>query len=124
MSDFPVDYPPFTPEHHDRQSDGSAWTPEAVLSHGGSCVVGPLGNFVTEPVWDKEQIVYAVLKKDELVESRVLRTSSKPWEYILTYESAPQMDFDPVGSYSRPDILSVFDMPPFDFGTLMMLIVR
>lgn len=85
VSDFPTDYPPFTPESHDRQLDGSRWTPDAILNHGGSCVVGPLGTFVTEPVWDEERIVYADLQMHELVEAR--------------------MDFDVVGSYARPDIL-------------------
>jgi hypothetical protein len=45
--------------------------PEAILSHGGSCVVGPLGTFVASPVWDKQEIVYADLSMDDLVESRV-----------------------------------------------------
>lgn len=87
VSDFPKDYPPFTPEHHDRQPDGSPWTPDAILSHGGSCIVGPLGTFMAEPVWDKEDIIYADLKRDELVQAR--------------------MDFDAVGSYSRPDIFTL-----------------
>ncbi|OCK74950.1 putative nitrilase [Lepidopterella palustris CBS 459.81] len=87
VSDFPADYPPFTPNHHDRQPDGSAWTPDSILSHGGSCIVGPLGTFLAEPVWDKEEIVYAELFRDMLIESR--------------------MDFDPVGSYARPDIFSL-----------------
>jgi nitrilase len=71
VSDFPSDYPPFTPESHDRQPDGGPWTPDAVLSRGGSCVVGPLGTFVAEPVWDKEAIVYADLRMGDLLESRV-----------------------------------------------------
>ncbi len=71
VSDFPEDYPPFTPEHPDRQPDGSDWTRDAILSHGGSCIVGPLGTFLAEPVWDKEEIVYAELFRSELIESRV-----------------------------------------------------
>jgi predicted amidohydrolase len=71
VSDFPSDYPPFTPDSHDRQPAGGPWTPDAVLSRGGSCVVGPLGTFVTEPVWDKEAIVYADLQMSDLLESRV-----------------------------------------------------
>lgn len=71
MSDFPSDYPPFTAEHHDRQPDGSPWIPQAILSHGGSCVVGPLGTFIAEPIWDKEDIIIAELKLDDLLESRV-----------------------------------------------------
>ena len=71
VSDFPSDYPPFTPEHHDRQLDGSKWLPESILSHGGSCVVGPLGEFLVEPVWDRADILYADLRMDSLIESRV-----------------------------------------------------
>jgi predicted amidohydrolase len=71
VSDFPSDYPPFTPESHDRQPDGSQWEANAVLNHGGTCVVGPMGELLAEPVWDKEAIVYAELNKDDLVESRV-----------------------------------------------------
>ncbi|KAK5448114.1 Nitrilase [Exophiala xenobiotica] len=87
VSDFPSDYPPFTAGHHDRQPDGSAWAPEAILSHGGSCIVGPLGTFVAEPVLDQEAIVYGELNRGDLVEAR--------------------MDFDAVGSYSRPDVFTL-----------------
>ncbi|EHK96695.1 putative Bifunctional nitrilase/nitrile hydratase NIT4B [Glarea lozoyensis 74030] len=52
---------------------------------GGSCILGPLGTFLAEPVRDKEVILYATLQHSELIEAR--------------------MDFDPVGTYSRPDIL-------------------
>jgi predicted amidohydrolase len=85
VSDFPSDYPPFLAGSHDRQPDGKVWEQESILNHGGSCVVGPLGEFIAEPVWDEEEIVYAELGRQELIESR--------------------MDFDAVGSYSRPDIL-------------------
>jgi len=34
-------------------------------------VVGPLGTFLAEPVWDKEAIVYADLNRDDLVEAKV-----------------------------------------------------
>ncbi|KAH7392852.1 putative nitrilase [Pyrenochaeta sp. MPI-SDFR-AT-0127] len=87
VSDFPSDYPPFTVDHPDRQPDGSQWGPDAVLSHGGSCVVGPLGTFLVDPVWDKEEIIYAELNRESLIESR--------------------MDFDVVGSYARPDIFEL-----------------
>lgn len=71
VSDFPSDYPPFSPEHHDRQPDGSHWLPDSILSHGGSCVVGPLGTFAAEPVWDRAEIVYAELDMDDLVKAKV-----------------------------------------------------
>ena len=87
-------------DSHDRQPDGSEWTPDSVLSRGGSCIVGPLGTFLAEPVWDKEDIIYADLLRNELDESRV--RSGVLWK--LKTDSY-QMDFDAVGSYSRPDIL-------------------
>ena len=71
VSDFPVDYPPFTAEHYDRKPDGSHWVPQDIVNHGGSCIVGPLGTFASEPVWDKEDILYADLQMSDLVEARV-----------------------------------------------------
>ncbi|RDW62346.1 putative nitrilase [Coleophoma cylindrospora] len=87
VSDFPTDYPPFLPESHDRNPEGLPWKPDDIVNHGGSCVVGPLGTFVAEPVWDKEEVIYATLELSKLTEAR--------------------MDFDPVGSYARPDIFSL-----------------
>ncbi|KAI8309381.1 Bifunctional nitrilase/nitrile hydratase NIT4 [Colletotrichum sp. SAR11_59] len=87
VSDFPSDYPPFTAEHPDRRPDGGQWEPEDIVNHGGSCIVGPLGTMLAEPVWDKEEIVYAELRMADTTESR--------------------LDFDPVGSYSRPDVFSL-----------------
>lgn len=77
VKDFPEDYPPFAPESHDRQEDGAKWEPESILSHGGTCVVGPLGTFIAGPVWDKEEIVYAELNRDDLIESRVCTLSGR-----------------------------------------------
>lgn len=82
MSDFPSDYPPFTPEHHDRKPDGSRWEAEDVISHGGSCVVGPLGTFVSQPVWDKEEIILATLEMSDIVEARVSFTA-RLFEIVL-----------------------------------------
>ncbi|KAI0539914.1 carbon-nitrogen hydrolase [Xylaria digitata] len=87
VSDFPVDYPPFTPEHPDRNPDGEQWKADDIVNRGGSFIAGPLGTRLTEPLWDKEDIVYADLPMSEVTESR--------------------LDFDPVGSYSRPDIFTL-----------------
>ncbi|OTB06045.1 hypothetical protein M426DRAFT_122906 [Hypoxylon sp. CI-4A] len=87
VSDFPPDYPPFTPEHHDRKPDGTNWEPDDIVNHGGSFIVGPLGTPLTEPVWDKEEIIFADLRMGEVTESR--------------------LDFDPVGSYARPDVFKL-----------------
>lgn len=56
-----------------------------IVCRGGSCVVDPFGNFVTEPVWDKEEIIYAELDMQKVPASR--------------------MEFDPCGHYARPDVL-------------------
>ena len=58
--------------------------PETVC-RGGSCVVDPYGHYVTEPVWDREAVIYADLDMNAVPASR--------------------MEFDACGHYSRPDVL-------------------
>ena len=58
-----------------------------VVCRGGSCVVDPYGHYVTQPVWDKEEIIYADLDMDMVPSSR--------------------MEFDAVGHYARPDVLEL-----------------
>jgi len=58
-----------------------------VLSRGGSAIVGPLGDYVAEPLWDREGILLATLDLDQIVQSR--------------------FDFDVVGHYSRPDVFQL-----------------
>jgi len=75
-SDYPTDYPtPFGDE------------PKTVMSRGGSCIIGPLGNILAEPVWDREAILTAELDRRDLLRARY--------------------DFDPVGHYSRPDVFQL-----------------
>lgn len=57
------------------------------LSRGGSCIVDPLGKFLVEPVFSKEEILYADINLDRIAEA--------------------QFDFDVVGHYSRPDIFQL-----------------
>lgn len=57
------------------------------VCRGGSCIVDPYGHYVTEPVWDKEAIIYAELDMDMVPMSR--------------------MEFDVCGHYARPDVLSL-----------------
>ncbi|HIR92360.1 MAG TPA: carbon-nitrogen hydrolase family protein [Candidatus Egerieimonas intestinavium] len=52
---------------------------------GGSCVIDPYGHYVTEPVWNRECIIYADLDMEKVPMSR--------------------MEFDGVGHYSRPDVI-------------------
>ena len=57
-----------------------------MLSHGGSCIIGPLGTFLAEPVWDEEGIVYAELRMDELTEAKM--------EYVYFPESMFHLLFE------------------------------
>lgn len=56
-----------------------------IVCRGGSCVVDPFGHYVTEPVWDREDIILA--------------------ELDMSLVPASRMEFDPAGHYSRPDAL-------------------
>lgn len=58
-----------------------------IVCRGGSSVIDPYGHFVTEPLWDKEGIIYADLDMRKVPASR--------------------MEFDPCGHYSRPDALKL-----------------
>ncbi|MES9689598.1 carbon-nitrogen hydrolase family protein, partial [Bacillus sp. JJ353] len=58
-----------------------------VMCRGGSAIVGPLGDFVTEPVWEREEIIIADLDMKQ-----------------ITYG---KFDFDPVGHYARPDVFQL-----------------
>ena len=58
--------------------------PEKVC-RGGSCIVDPYGHYVTEPVWDREALIYAELDMNAVPASR--------------------MEFDACGHYSRLDVL-------------------
>ena len=58
-----------------------------IVCRGVSCVVDPYGHYVTEPVWDREAIIYADLDMEQVPASR--------------------MEFDACGHYSRPDVLEL-----------------
>lgn len=55
-----------------------------VLANGGSCIAGPDGEWLLEPVVDKEGLLYATLDFNRIYEER--------------------QNFDVVGHYSRPDV--------------------
>ena len=55
-----------------------------ILANGGSCVAGPDGEWLIEPVLHKEGLIYASLDFNRVLEER--------------------QNFDPVGHYSRPDV--------------------
>lgn len=54
------------------------------LANGGSCVAGPDGEWLVEPVMHKEGLIYHTLDFNRVYEER--------------------QNFDPVGHYSRPDV--------------------
>ncbi|WP_017727852.1 carbon-nitrogen hydrolase family protein [Halalkalibacterium ligniniphilum] len=54
---------------------------------GGSAIVGPLGEYIKEPVWGKEEMLIADLNIQDIAYS--------------------QFDFDVVGHYSRPDVFQL-----------------
>jgi nitrilase len=58
-----------------------------VLANGGSCMAGPDGNWVLEPVADKEGLFEVEIDLDRVYQER--------------------QNFDPSGHYSRPDVTSL-----------------
>lgn len=55
-----------------------------ILANGGSCICGPDGEWIIEPVLHKEGNIYHTLDFNRVLEER--------------------QNFDPVGHYSRPDV--------------------
>jgi nitrilase len=76
LSDYPKDYDNFRGDDQD-----------AVCNHGGSMIVGPLGQILAGPVYDKETIVFADINLAEIAQAA--------------------LDFDAVGHYARPDALQL-----------------
>jgi nitrilase len=58
--------------------------PGTILSRGGSCVIGPLGEVLAGPDFDGETILTADLDRHDIARAR--------------------LDFDAVGHYARPDV--------------------
>lgn len=73
--DFPKDTP-----HLDRILENAP----KVLANGGSCVAGPDGEWIIEPVLNKEGLIYQTIDFNRVLEER--------------------QNFDSVGHYSRPDV--------------------
>jgi nitrilase len=71
--DYPADFATVGPDD-----------PDAVLSRGGSCIIGPLGDVLAGPDYEGETILVADLDLDEIARA--------------------QLDFDAVGHYGRPDV--------------------
>jgi nitrilase len=60
---------------------------EDFVMRGGSCIIGPLGEILVPPVYNEKTILYANLRQDDLIKSK--------------------LDFDVVGHYSRPDVFQL-----------------
>ena len=60
--------------------------PDALLLHGGSAVIAPDGEYLVEPVYGEEAIVYADLDLNRIIEE--------------------QMTLDVTGHYARDDIFT------------------
>lgn len=58
-----------------------------ILSNGGSCIAGPDGEWIIEPVINEESILINEIDFNRVLEER--------------------QNFDPVGHYSRPDVTSL-----------------
>lgn len=56
----------------------------SILADGGSCIAGPDGNWIIEPVVGKEELIVGTIDINRVFEER--------------------QNFDPVGHYSRPDV--------------------
>ncbi len=74
-SDFPKDIP-----YYDEIIKNAL----EILANGGSCIAGPNGEWIVEPIINKEGNIYHTLDFNSVLEER--------------------QNFDPVGHYSRPDI--------------------
>jgi nitrilase len=74
------DYPP---EYETAFGDD----PETVLSRGGSCIIGPLGQILAGPDFNGEMILTADIDLGEIARAR--------------------LDFDAVGHYARPDVFQL-----------------
>lgn len=55
-----------------------------ILANGGSCIAGPDGRWIVEPVINKEGLIIETIDFNRVLEER--------------------QNFDPVGHYSRPDV--------------------
>jgi nitrilase len=55
-----------------------------MLANGGSCIAGPDGEWIVEPVVGKEKLIVATLDYQPILKER--------------------QNFDPAGHYARPDV--------------------
>ena len=73
------DFPKTTPFYDKVVKNAPQW-----LANGGSCIAGPDGEWVVEPVVEKEKLIIQTIDFNRVLEER--------------------QNFDPAGHYSRPDV--------------------
>ena len=78
-SDIPDDFP-----HYDLVMESF---PNDMISDGGSCIAGPDGNWLVEPVCDREELIVQEIDLADVLRAR--------------------QNFDACGHYSRPDVLQL-----------------
>jgi nitrilase len=66
-------------------------SPDAWVLRGGSCIIGPDGKFIVDPVYDRETIIHASIDPGRIAEEA--------------------MALDVTGHYSRPDCFRLLRMP-------------
>jgi nitrilase len=74
-----TDFPPETPHLEDILME----CPD-MLANGGSCIAGPDGEWIVEPIVGKEKLIVATLEYQSILKER--------------------QNFDPAGHYARPDV--------------------
>ena len=77
-----------------RQNSQNDW-----LADGGTCIAGPDGTWVMEPVRYKEGLFVYVLEHRKVLEER--------------------QNFDPSGHYTRPDVLKLFVSREYNFRSVL-----
>ena len=65
--------------------------PDAWVLRGGSCVIGPDGRYITEPLYDRASIIVTELDPSRIAEEA--------------------MTLDVTGQYARPDCFRLLRMP-------------
>lgn len=62
--------------------------PDQPVMRGGSCIIGPLGEVIAEPLYNQKAILYATIENNDLIKSK--------------------FDFDVAGHYARPDVFKLY----------------
>ena len=78
------DFPPETPHYAAIVEAANFEESPTLLASGGSCIAGPDGKWIVEPVVGVEELIVATIDHARVREER--------------------QNFDPAGHYSRPDV--------------------